>query len=89
MQSKPWGQLQLPEKVEQLPRELEELIRAERTNVVVRASQRRDLEKRMGEPEESSRQTLSRPTHLEATLSPSRSIIVIEHFRSCVYQGSA
>jgi hypothetical protein len=71
VQSKPWDQLQLPEKVEQLHRELEELIRVERINVDVRASQHRDLEKRMGALEEALRRILSRLAHLEATLSPS------------------
>jgi hypothetical protein len=71
VQSKPWDQLQLPEKVEQLHHELEELIRVERINVDARAAMRRDLETRMAAMEEAQRQILSRLTRLESTLFPS------------------
>jgi hypothetical protein len=65
MQSTPWGQLPLPEKVEQLRRDLDGLIRVEDNNVQVRASQHRDVEKRMAALEGSLRRIESRLAALE------------------------
>lgn len=56
MQSTSWNQLQLPEKVEQLHREFDELIRVERHNVGTRDAQRRNLETRLAAVEEEQRQ---------------------------------
>jgi hypothetical protein len=73
VQSIPWGQLPLPERVERLRLDLDELIRVEGNNVGVRASQHRDLEMRMAQLEEAQRQILSRLSRLEAVQPDPRS----------------
>jgi len=70
VQSKPWDQLPLPEKVEQLRRDLDELIRVEDNNVQTRAVRRREHEMRMAVLEEAQRQILSRLARLEEALFP-------------------